>query len=58
MKRRCVECGAAWDVSATCNKCLDQMERERRSTNLFPWPVAMRGPYILALVGVADKWDD
>ena len=57
MKRRCVECGVAWDASVTCNKCLDQMERERRSTNLFPWPIARHGAYV-AVVGVADKWDD
>lgn len=57
MKRRCVECGVAWGSSATCNKCLDQMGRERQSTNAFPWPVAMRG-FLPALVGVADKDDD
>ena len=58
MKGRCVECGVAWRSSAICRQCLEQMERERQSTNMFPWPVAMRGPYILALVGVADKDDD
>ena len=57
MKRRCVECGVAWDSSATCNKCLDQMERERMPTSLAPWPVAIRGLRVL-LVGVADKDDD
>ena len=57
MKRRCVECGVAWGSSATCNKCLDQMERERQSTNAFPWPVAMRGIGV-KMVGVADKDDD
>ena len=57
MIRRCVECDAAWSASDICNKCLDQMELERQSTNLFPWPIARHGAYV-AVVGVADKWDD
>ena len=57
MIRRCVECDAAWSASDICNKCLDQMELERQSTNLFPWPIARHGAYVAA-VGVADKWDD